>query len=98
MSAPVATDLGVLGELAGALGLVDGDGALNESWLSDPGSYLSSVLADEDQRHALVAFVDDVLGGEERTTGPDGLVWLPIVDENDPDLTVSIVLDEQPAA
>ena len=98
MSTPVATDLGVLGELAGALGLVDGDGALNESWLSDPGSYLSSVLADEDQRHALVAFVDDVLGGEERTTGPDGLVWLPIVDENDPDLTVSIVLDEQPAA
>ena len=98
MSAPVATDLGVLGELAGALGLVDGDGALNESWLSDPGSYLSSVLADEDQRHALVAFVDDVLGGEERTTDPDGLVWLPIVDEDDPDLTISIVLDEQPAA
>ena len=46
---------------------------------SNPGAYLSSVLADEDQRHSLVAFVDDVLGGGTQTR-PRRLDWLPIVD------------------
>lgn len=92
-----ASDLGVLEELAGALGLVDGGGAFREEWLSDPGAYLSAVLADEDQRSSLVGFVDEVLGGEERATDPDGLVWLPIVDAHTPAVTVYVVLDDRPA-
>ena len=91
-----AADLGVVRELAGALGIVDEAGAFREDWLADPGKYLSSVLADEAQRDALVTFVDEVLGGEEGTSDPDGLVWLPIVEETAPDLTIYVVLDERP--
>ncbi len=92
-----AADLGVLGELAGALGLVDGDGSFRDDWLSDPGRYLSAILADPDQRQSLVQFVDDVLGGATQTTDAEGLVWLPIVEEQTPALTVYVVLDERPA-
>ena len=36
-----------------------------DDWLSNPGDYLSSVLADEHQRESLVTFVDNVLGGAD---------------------------------
>src|SRR5262245_50177220 len=91
------SDLGVLEDLAGALGLTDSGGSFEEDWLSDPGHYLSSVLAVQHQRESLVSFIDDVLGGGERTTGPDGATWLPIVEEHAPDFTLYVVLDDRPA-
>ena len=81
----VSADLGEIKNLATALGLVDAGGDFRGDWLSRPGDYLSSVLADAGQRDALVAFVDEALGGEAREQDPDGLVWLPIVSsENNP--------------
>ena len=95
-----AGDLGSLGSLAKALGLVTTTGDLNGAWLSEPGTYLSRILADDGQRGALVAFVDEVLGGATSTTDPRGLTWLPVFERSGsggPDVTVYVVLDDQPA-
>ncbi|MEJ8848347.1 DUF6603 domain-containing protein [Variovorax rhizosphaerae] len=91
-----AGDLGVLGNLAKALGIFDKDGDPNPDWFGDPGDSLKTMLADPDQRNALIAFVDDAMGGADRTTDPSGVVWLPIVHIDDPDLTVSITVAEKP--
>ena len=91
------SDLGVLGELAGAVGLTDNSGSFREDWLSNPGDYLSSVLADEHQRQSLVTFVDNVLGGSSQSKAPDGTTWLPIVERTAPDFHLYVVLDDQPA-
>ena len=55
------------------------------------------MLADDDQRGALIAFVDEAMGGADRTTDPSGVVWLPIVSLDDPDLTVAVTVDDAPA-
>jgi hypothetical protein len=91
-----AADLDVLGDLATALGLVDEAGR-SANWLSKPGDYLSSVLADAHQRDGLVEFVDNVLGGSTSSRAADGTVWLPIVERSSPDFHL-FVLDDQPAA
>lgn len=90
------TDLGPVGDLAAALGLVDAGGDFQDDWLSNPGDHLRTILADDGQRDALVRFVDTVLGGAEASTDADGLIWLPIVSHDDPTLTVYAVLDAQP--
>ncbi|HEV7575148.1 MAG TPA: hypothetical protein VGO85_03820, partial [Caldimonas sp.] len=91
-----ASDLGVLGNLAEAIGLTH-DGAFEPGWLGDPGAHLGAMLASERQRDALVAFVDEALGGAERSTGPDGSVWLPIAQASDPSVTVCAVFDDRAA-
>ena len=48
----MSVDLVGIDRLAAAIGLVDGDGALVGDWFSRPGDYLSSVLADDAQRHS----------------------------------------------
>ena len=89
-------DLGEIGSLAEALGLVDDAGEFQEDWLTRPGDYLSRVLADETQREALIAFIDDVLGGSNRKTDAAGRIWLPIVEETGPDVCFFAVLDDTP--
>lgn len=89
-------DLGEIGSLAEALGLVDDTGEFQEDWLTRPGDYLSRVLADETQREALIAFIDDVLGGSDRKTDAAGRIWLPIVEETGPDVCFFAVLDDTP--
>jgi hypothetical protein len=75
-----ASDLGTLGNLGKALGFLDpGSGQPVTGWLGDPAGHASRVLGDPGQRDALLAFVDDTLGGGERTTDERGVVWLPIV-------------------
>ena len=54
-------DLGEIGDLAKAIGLTDESGSIRSDWLSNPGNYLSSVLADDTQRNALIDFVDQIL-------------------------------------
>ncbi|MEO8297829.1 MAG: hypothetical protein ABI574_08480, partial [Burkholderiales bacterium] len=88
------TDLGVIGNLAEALGLTSG-GNFRDDWLADPGRYLGRMLANPLQRDALVAFIDEVLGGAERSTGPDGSVWLPLAQASDPSVTVYFVIDDR---
>jgi hypothetical protein len=89
-------DLGVLGNLAEAIGLTN-DGSFEPGWLGDPGSHLGAMLARERQRDALIAFVDEALGGAERSTGPDGSVWLPIAQASNPSVTVYAVFDDRGA-
>src|SRR5215471_6268356 len=92
-----SVNLGDIQALGKAIGLLDASDSIRSDWLTQPGHYLSSVLADSTQRDALVQFVDDVLGGEQRETDPDGLVWLPIATNPNPHVTVYFVLDPTPA-
>jgi hypothetical protein len=88
-----ADDLGLVGSLGKALGVFHGDGSHNPEWFGNPQRFLGTILADEQQRDALVAFVDEALGGEERETDASGVTWLPIVSLEDPRLTFSATLD-----
>lgn len=90
------SDLGELSSLATALGLAEGNGTFRDDWLSRPGYYLGRTLADETQRDALIAFIDDVLGGAERDEDTEGRVWLPLFSETNPRITVYLVLDDRP--
>ena len=95
--APAMTlDLGPVSSLATALGLLTPGGDPNPAWFGHPEEYLATVLAEEAQREALVAFVDDALGGEDRTTDAAGAVWLPVVSLKPPQplLDVSVVIDD----
>src|SRR5687767_7119431 len=91
------SDLGDIRNLATAIGLVNGGGGFQEDWLTKPGDYLSDVLANQAQREALVAFLDDALGGSERRTDNKGRIWLPIIEGDDPDISFHMVLDESPS-
>jgi large repetitive protein len=86
-------DLGVLGNLAKALGIFDAGGSPNQGWLADPGASLKTMLASPAQRAALIAFVDDALGGADRSTEA-GVTWLPVVEIKDPPLLVAVTVDE----
>ena len=90
------SDLGVLGNLAVALGVFTPEGDPNPNWFGDPGASLATILANRQQRDALIAFVDEALGGADRTTDPRGVVWLPIVELDDPPLRIAITIDESP--
>ena len=72
-----ADDLGVLGSLGTAVGLFDADGDPNPGWFGDPAASLSTMLADEAQREALVEFVDEAMGGADRAADASGATWLP---------------------
>jgi hypothetical protein len=86
-------DLGVLGNLAKALGIFDADGSPNQGWFASPEASLKNMLANAAQREALIAFVDEAMGGADRSTEA-GVVWLPIVDLDDPPLSVAVTVDE----
>ena len=89
-----ADDLGVLGHLAVALGVMDDSGNPAPGWLEDPLGSLKTVLADDAQREALIAFVDEAMGGADRETDLAGATWLPLVDLDDPALTFAVTLDD----
>ena len=44
-------------------GLFDADGNPDSGWLADPGASLQTMLANPAQRNALIAFVDEAMGG-----------------------------------
>ena len=88
-------DLGVLGNLAEALGLFI-DGEPNADWLAHPDTYLVDMLANPAQREALMAFVDEALGGDERDVRA-GVTWLPIVQVDEIGLTASLTVDDSHA-
>jgi len=86
------------GSLVRAIGLTNSSGT-NGAWFKDPvggspdnANGLKTVLANQEQRDALVTFVDEVLGppalhrqGEQR--------WIPLFAESDPNITVYAVLE-----
>ena len=88
-------NLGEVEEIARAIGLVNGSG-FNDDWLSRPGLYLSSILAEDAQRNALIGVVDDLLGGSARETDSRGQTWLPLFECSDPRVTFYAVVDDRP--
>ncbi len=93
----MSLDLGELGGLATAVGLVDANGNPVESWFADPGSHLSSVLSNPVQREALVSFVDGILGGSEATVDADGASWVPVVEAGEGAFRLFFTLREENA-
>ncbi|MDF1504042.1 hypothetical protein PYV61_13905, partial [Roseisolibacter sp. H3M3-2] len=96
------TQLDAFAQLASALGLLDDAGNPNPAWFADPvgrppGSGtgnprgLRTVLADDGQRDALLAFVDEVLGAPDRDTR-DGATWVPLFRETSPQVTIYAVV------
>ena len=94
-----ADDLGVLGNLGKAIGLLGSDGDPNPSWFGDPAASLQTVLADDGQRAALIDFVDEALGGADASADPSGATWLPLVELEPPEprLTVAVTVDDRPS-
>jgi len=86
-------DLGILGNLAKALGIFDASGNPNQGWFADPESSLKSMLSSTAQREALIAFIDEALGGADRAS-EGGVIWLPIVSLDDPALSIALTIDE----
>ena len=89
-------DFGVLGQLGKALGLFDADGDPNQDWFANPEQSLKSMLANPAQREALMAFIDEAMGGDERSTD-NGVTGLPLLELDDPPLQVAITVDDRPA-
>ena len=87
------SDLGILGDLAVALGIFTPGGSPDPDWFCDPAASLKTMLSNADQRRALIAFVDDALGGADRTT-EGGVIWLPVVAVDDPPLVFALTIDE----
>ena len=87
------SDLGVLGDLAVALGIFTPGGSPNPDWFGHPEASLTSMLSNPAQRAALIAFVDRALGGADRTTEA-GVTWLPLFDIEDPPLGIALTVDE----
>ena len=92
--------LGSFGRLATAIGLLDG-GQPNKSWFGDPvgasgagGNQhgLRHILADDAQREALFAFVDEALGPPDAAQRA-GRTWVPLFAEADAGVTVSAVVE-----
>lgn len=92
-----AGDLGVLANLATAMGLLDADGDPEPGWFGAPDQALKTMLADDGQRAALIAFVDEALGGADRDTDAEGVVWLPVVGLDHPKVTLAVTIDDRPA-
>ncbi len=86
------SDLGILGSLAEALGVFTG-GNPNTDWFANPDTYLKRILANAQQRAALLAFVDEALGGADNTTEA-GVIWVPLVKVPELPLTVAMTVDE----
>lgn len=87
------SDLGILGDLAVALGIFTPGGSPDPDWFSDPAASLKKMLSNDDQRRALIAFIDAALGGADRMT-EGGVIWLPMVAVVDPPLVFALTLDE----
>jgi hypothetical protein len=85
-------ELGELGLLARALGLVDGDGQVEPGWFAAPGDHLATMLGDPGQRTALLDFVDTVLGGSSAGAGAggDGRREVPIVEHAPARLSIAV--------
>ena len=92
-----ADDLGVLGSLAIALGVMDDDGNPAPGWFEDPLASLKTVVADDAQRAALIAFVDEAMGGADRETDLAGATWLPVIALEDPPLSFAVTVDDAAA-
>ena len=69
-----APDLGELGRLAQALGLVDADGHVVQDWFANPGDHVATMLGSATQREALLGFVASLLDQDGAGAGATTLL------------------------
>ena len=77
MGATVTLDVNTT-SLLGAIGLVDGDGRLDAAWFSDPMAAIRRIVADPDQRAALLELLASLLPGDG--SGGPGHERVPLLD------------------
>jgi hypothetical protein len=96
------TQLDAFAQLATALGILTDGETPNAAWFGDPVGRapesntgnprgLRTILANDEQREALLAFVDEVLGAPDRTER-DGATWVPLFRETTPQVTIYAVV------
>ena len=93
-----ADDFGDSADLLKAIGLVKDGGDLEGDWVKNPDTYMKDILADDDQRAALIRFVEQVRGGSSDDGDPDRH-WVELFSESIPnfgDLNFYIVIDDTP--
>ena len=78
MTTTADASLGELADLAVALGLAAPDGSFNSDWLTRPGDFLGSILANDDQRRALLDFVAHILDSGPLATDAPGQPKPPV--------------------
>ena len=93
----VGAELDAFEALAKALGILDNTGNPNDKWFADPigdapdAHGLKQIMSDDNQRNALISFVDEVLGAPERELR-DGATWVPLFRETSPAVTIYAVI------
>ncbi|WP_298838161.1 DUF6603 domain-containing protein [uncultured Roseobacter sp.] len=100
MNAFSPDEFGDTSDLLSALGLVDEDGNFNSDWLANPETYLKSILANDHQREALLAFVTAIRGGEAERDSENRL-WVEIFAEALPGtgrIAFFLVVDDAPSS
>ena len=99
MSALAPGDFGDTSDLLAALGLVTSGGDFNGDWLGDPERYLKTILADQNQREALLDFVEAVADGSTERDA-ENRQWIELFSDtlaNGASIGFFLVVDEQPA-
>ncbi len=81
MNAFSASEFGDVGTVLQALGLVDTDGTLRSDWIKDPAQYLKDILADKDQRKALLDFLTSVSQNGAETDTEDRR-WVEVLSDS----------------
>ena len=93
----VGAEMDAFESLAKALGILKSDGNANDKWFADPvgessnPNGLQDILADDEQRRALLTFVDEVLGAPDANER-DGATWVPLFREESAKVTMFAVV------
>jgi len=98
MTTTADASLGELADLAVALGLAAPDGSFNSDWLTRPGDFLGSILANDDQRRALLDFVAHILDSGPLATDALGRTFAPVATAGGgttPSVRIGVVLDDR---
>lgn len=75
---------GELADLAKAIGLLRDDGSFNAAWFNNPLDSLETVLANPQQRQALLRLLDAILPPLRSTRVPAGEKWHPLLAASQP--------------
>lgn len=88
-----------MSDLLSAIGLVTPTGDFNGDWLGEPEKYLKTILADQNQREALLDLVESLRGGSTERDA-ENRQWIELFSEDlsskDARIEFFLVVDDQP--